>query len=131
MNALIKPLLCATALVAAIATTPAANAHPQRFPEQRLEQRALMQKARLARAAKRHPELAVAMDYRRLEMLYRHSGQQQLIVAMYQDLLKRTDHPRLRAFAERRLQRADRLANPERTAAELRARIDEKLSKLR
>ena len=131
MNPLIKPLLCATALVAAIAATPLAQAHPHRAPEHRLEQRAMMHKARLARAAKRHPELAVAMDFRRLEMLYRHTGQQQQIVAMYQDLLKRTDNDRLRAFAERRLQRADRLANPERTAAELRARIDEKLSKLR
>ena len=131
MNPLIKPLLLTATMVAALASTPSVNAHQQRFPEQRLEQRAQMQKARIARAAKRHPELAVAMDFRRLERLYRHTGQQTQVVAMYQDLLKRTEHPRLRAFAERRLQRAERLANPERTVAELRARIDEKLSKLR
>ena len=38
---------------------------------------------------------------------------------------------RLRAFAERRLQHAERVAHPEQAITELRARIDQKLAQLR
>jgi hypothetical protein len=64
-------------------------------------------------------------------MLYRKQGDETAIVAMYQDLLKRTEQPKLREFAERRLRQADRIAHPDQTIAELRARIDKKLAELR
>lgn len=132
MKTLFKPLLLAAALGLGLGASTTSSAHAQRGPEHRMQQRApMMAKARLARAARQHPELAVAIDMRKLEMIYRKTGHEAQVVAMYQDLLKRTEHPKLRAFAERRLKHAERVANPERTVAELRSRIDEKLSKLR
>jgi hypothetical protein len=131
MTSLIKPLLLGAVLALSLPPMQDAAAHTPRTPEQRMLQRAQIAKFRLARAAHRHPELAVAIDLRRLEMIYRRTGQEAEIVAMYQDLLKRSDHPKLRAFAERRLRHAERVAHPEQTIAELRARIDDKLSKLR
>ncbi|HRG16964.1 MAG TPA: hypothetical protein PLB00_13275 [Pseudomonadota bacterium] len=118
----------ALALVGAAVSLPAQGHDPQ---AQRLSQHGSMAKARFARAVRNHPELAVAVDLRRLEMLYRKQGDEAAIVVMYQDLLKRTEQPKLREFAERRLRHADRVAHPDQTIAELRARIDAKLAELR
>ena len=133
MNRLTQSLLLGAALgVAYVACAPVA-AHPQPSPasEDGRMQRGPMARERLARAARAHPQLAVALDLRRLEMLYRKQGDEAAIVAMYQDLLKRTEHPKLRAFAERRLQHAERVAHPEQAIQELRERIDRKLAELR
>jgi hypothetical protein len=130
MNLALKSLVLGAALALG-AISPHASAHPQSRDEHRALQRGPAAQARWARAMRKHPELALAVDLRRLEMLYRRQGDEAAIVAMYQDLLKRTEHPKLRAFAQRRLQHAERVAHPERTIAELRARIDGKLSELR
>lgn len=130
MNLALKAFVLGAALALA-ATSPEAEAHPQARDAHRPLQQGPAAQARLARAMRNHPELAVAVDLRRLEALYRRQGDEAAIVAMYQDLLKRTEHPRLRSFAERRLRHADRIAHPDRTIAELRARIDDTLSKLR
>ena len=127
----LKPLLLAAALALSFNVSSSLAAHPHDGPEQGLMQRGPHAKARLARAANRHPELAIVIDLRRLEMIYRQQGNETAIVAMYQDLLKRTEQPKLHAFAERRLQHAERVAHPEQTIAELRTRIDEKLATLR
>lgn len=131
MKTLFKPLLLAAALGAGLGAASTSSAHMPRDPEHRMQHRAPIARARLARAARQHPELAVAIDMRKLEMIYRKTGQEAQVVAMYQDLLKRTEHPKLRAFAERRLKHAERVAHPEQAVAALRARIDEKLAKLR
>jgi len=133
MNLLTKSLLLSAALGLAGATSAPVVAHPQASPaaEEGRMQRGMMPRERLARAARTHPQLAVALDLRRLEMLYRKQGDEAAVVAMYQDLLKRTEHPKLRAFAERRLQHAERVAHPEQAITELRARIDRKLAELR
>jgi hypothetical protein len=130
MNLALKTLVLGAALALG-AISPDASAHPQARDEHRALQRGPAAQARWARAKRNHPELALAADLRRLEMLYRKQGDEAAVVAMYQDLLKRTEHPRLRSFAERRLRHADRIAHPEQTIAELRARIDDTLSKLR
>lgn len=130
MLPLLQSLLFGTALALAgtVASLPAqahdaqAQCPPHRGP---------MAKARLARAERHPPEVAVAVDLRRLERIYRRQGDETAIVAMYRDLLTRADAPKLRAFAERRLRHAERVAHPERTIAELRARIDRKLAELR
>ena len=131
MNTLTKHMLLAAALGLGLTTSLPSAAHSQRCPEHRMHMRAPVAKARLARAARNNPELAIAIDMRRLEMLYRKTGHEGDVVAMYQDLLKRSDDKQLRAFAERRLKHAERVAHPEQTIAELRARIDEKMAKLR
>lgn len=136
MNLPFKAAVLATAIGLASLVSQNVVAHPHQpgGPEQRDRGAAAhrgMKRERLAEAARNHPELAVAMDLRRLEMLYRRQQDEAAIVAMYQDVLKRTQHPKLRAFAERRLQQADRRAHPERSIAELRGRIDEQLKALR
>jgi lipopolysaccharide biosynthesis regulator YciM len=130
MNLALKSLVFSAALALGAITTNAWS-HDTHGDEHRAQQRGPITKARLARAMQSHPELAVAVDMRRLEMLYRKQGDEAAIVAMYQDLQKRTDHAKLHAFAERRLQHAERVAHPDQTIAELRARIDERLSTLR
>ena len=55
----------ALALVGAAVSLPAQGHDPQ---AQRLSQHGSMAKARFARAVRNHPELAVAVDLRRLEM---------------------------------------------------------------
>ena len=50
---------------------------------------------------------------------------------MYEDLMQRTQEPKLRAFAERRLKHAARVADREASRAELRNRIDANPAKLR
>ena len=130
MTNLAKTLLFGTALaIAGAGFVLPAQAHDTR--DAHTMQRGPMAKERVARAMRNHPELAVAVDLRRLEMLYRKQGDEAAIVAMYQDLLKRTEQPKLREFAERRLRHADRVAHPDQTIAELRARIDAKLGELR
>ncbi len=131
MNIPSKFLLLAIAIGATLSISTPLAAHPHRVPGMRDGQFAVPAGARLERAARRHPQLAVAIDLRRLEKIYRHSSQEREIVAMYQDLLQHTQHPKLRAFAERRLKHADRVAHPEATIAELRKRIDARLTKLR
>jgi hypothetical protein len=130
MNIVLKSLAFGTALALGALTTNAWSHDPAR-DEHRALQRGTVAKARFAHAMREHPELGVAVDLRRLEMLYRKQGDEAAIVAMYQDLLKRTDQPKLREFAERRLRHAERVAHPDQTIAELRARIDGKLAKLR
>lgn len=130
MNHALKSLAVGTALALGIVSVNALSHAPDREGQHAM-QRGPMAKNRLARAMHEHPQLAVVVDLRRLEMIYRKQGDEAAIVAMYQDLLKRTEHERLRAFAERRLQHAERVAHPEQTIAELRARIDEKIATLR
>jgi hypothetical protein len=131
MNPSIKSFLLVVALSASAAVSTTALAHPHRNADARPLAHHAQARARLALAAHRHPELALAMDLRRLEMLYRKTGQEARIVAMYEDLMQRTREPKLRAFAERRLMHAARVADPEASIAELRNRIDAKLAKLR
>jgi hypothetical protein len=131
MNTTIKSILLAVALSTSAAVSTTALAHPHRTADERPLAHHPQARARLARAAHRHPELALAIDLRRLEMLYRKTGQEARIVAMYEDLMQRTREPKLRAFAERRLKHAARVADPEASIAELRNRIDAKLAKLR
>ena len=106
MNTALKSIAFGTALaLCAIATEAWSHDIPR--DEHHAEQRGPRATARFARAMREHPEFTVAVDLRRLEMLYRKQGNEAAIVAMYQDLQKRTDHPKLRA------------------------RIDDKLAKLR
>lgn len=126
-----KSLMLGAALALGSAWLLPVAAHAPRGDDAHRMQSGPMAKARLARAARAHPELAVAIDFRRLEMVYRRQGDETAIVAMYQDLLTRTEQPKLREFAQRRLRHAERVAHPEQTIAELRARIDEKLAKAR
>jgi hypothetical protein len=130
MNSIVKSLSFATALALGVVSVSAQSHAPVREGECAM-QRQPMAKNRLSRTMHNRPQLAVAVDLRRLEMIYRSQGDEAAIVAMYRDLLKRTDHPTLRAFAERRLQHAERIAHPQKAVAELRARIDEKLARLR
>ena len=130
MNTLSRTLLMTLALTLGC-TGVFVEAHPHDRAEHGATRQGPMARARFARAARNHPELAVAIDLRRLEMLYRKQGNEAAIVAMYQDLLKRTEQPKLREFAERRLRHAERAAHPEQAIAELRARIDRSLSELR
>ncbi|MBL0040641.1 MAG: hypothetical protein KA505_09150 [Xanthomonadales bacterium] len=127
----LKPLLLGAALALGFAAPLPLTAHPHDGPGHGQMHPGPVARARFARALRKHPELAVAIDLRRLEMLYRKQGDETAIVAMYQDLLKRTEQPKLREFAERRLRQADRIAHPDQTIAELRARIDKKLAELR
>ncbi len=131
MNFPNKSLLLALALGTTVVVSTPLAAHPQQAPCMRDGHAAAPAGTRFERAARQHPALAVAIDLRRLERIYRHSGHDREIVSMYQDLLQHTQHPKLRAFAERRLKHADRVVHPEATIAELRQRIDARLTKLR
>lgn len=131
MNFPDKSLLLALAIGATVAISTPLAAHPQQAPCMRDGHAAAPAGTRLERAARCHPQLAVAIDLRRLERIYRQTGQEREIVAMYQDLLQHTEHPKLRAFAERRLKHAERVAHPEASIAELRQRIDARMAKMR
>lgn len=75
------------------------SAGPRAAQSPRLKRQALF--AKLAQLSPH--ERAVVRDLAALERLYRQQGKPASVDALYRELLKRTQNPTLRSFAERRL----------------------------
>lgn len=120
------------ALLALIASAQA-SAHPlperarSMHAERAAAQRPLA-KTRLAIAAAKHPALAVVLDARTLERLYRRQGRAEEVRRLYEDLLAKSNDPLVREFAHRRIARYEmRRDNVEGAIDSLRRSLDENL----
>jgi hypothetical protein len=87
--------------------------------------------ARLALAMRRDPAVAVIVNLRAIERLYRHENRSAELPGLYADVLKRTEDPLVRNFANYRLARMELREQDAKGALEaLRRNLNENLARL-
>ncbi len=93
---------------------------------------AMARRGALARVIAQDPAMATVINLRALERATRRDGKPDEVLAIYRDVLTRTQDPLVRNFAHYRIARLEMRDDDARAAlAALRANLDENLARLR
>ena len=94
--------------------------------------RGMMARRLMALRIAKDPQLSAIRDLRQLERAYRHSGREKDVASIYTDVLKRTNDPVVRDFANHRLARIAMRAGDTKGAIErLNQSLDDDLKRLK